>query len=592
MGCKTAEESSGVKEKKTIVSVALWGDQLMEGYAPYLQEQFPEVEFEFYVATNSTDYYRFRHEKEALADIMTVRRFSLNDVKSMKDDLMDLSDTELANTFYQAYLRNYTYDDGTVNWLPACAEVDSLILNKTLFEENQIPIPTDYASFLAACEQFEALGIQGFASDYVNDFTCMELLQGLSAKELTSADGRRWRQDYESGKEAGLDREVWMPVFDKMQDFIEHMQLQAENTDDTITEVLDKFEAGKLAMYRGTGADVLRFREAGEPLLMPYFGDDSEDNWYLTYPAFQAAAKKTEDSEREKLILDIMSCMLSEKGLEQIATGQNMVAYNKGVQLELLPELENLNSYIEDNRLFVRLASSEMFAVSKEVVHKMMSGELESAESAYEYFDARLREEEDKETADITIEKGYDYSFDPESGSEAASALANSVREETGAELLLCQASDVAGEIRPGAYQEQEVGYILRGESLRVFHAEMTGQEIKAFLNRALEKKGQRGCVVNDSNLYVSSGFEMEIQKEKNGYTVEKLTVQGKPMKQEQVYHMDILSGEHYFAGIILPELGIDYTLQEETVKELIVQRLVGERKQLAEPTDYITLQE
>ena len=39
-------------------------------------------------------------------------------------------------------------------------------------------------------EAFEELGIQGFASDFGSDYTCMEVLQGLSISQLVSMGGR------------------------------------------------------------------------------------------------------------------------------------------------------------------------------------------------------------------------------------------------------------------------------------------------------------------------------------------------------------------------------------------------------------------
>ena len=216
---KASEEKTG--EEKTKVTVALWGTQLLENYAQYLCDTFPEVEFEFTLATNSTDYYRYRNDHDDLPDILTVRRFSLKDAVLIKDLLYDLGDTELASTFYGTYLENYTYDDGTVNWLPACADVDSIIINETLFEENNIAIPTDYDSFIAACEAFEKVGIQGFASDFGSDYTCMEVLQGFSISQLVSMEGREWRQKYESGITNQLSEEVWMPVFEKFFDMKE-----------------------------------------------------------------------------------------------------------------------------------------------------------------------------------------------------------------------------------------------------------------------------------------------------------------------------------------------------------------------------------
>lgn len=112
-GCGGNTDSSETKKSgKETVSVVLWGTQLLENYTQYLCDTFPEVEFEFSLATNSTDFYRYLSDHNDLSDIMTVRRFSLKDAVLIKDLLYDLSDTDLASTFYGSYLENYTYDDG------------------------------------------------------------------------------------------------------------------------------------------------------------------------------------------------------------------------------------------------------------------------------------------------------------------------------------------------------------------------------------------------------------------------------------------------------------------------------------------------
>ena len=82
-------------------------------------------------------------------------------------------------------------------------------MNKDLFEEYDIPLPTDYESFVSACRAFDEVGIRGFTADYHYDYTCMETLQGLSATEpLSSAAGRKWRTAYsdpDNTKKEGLD---------------------------------------------------------------------------------------------------------------------------------------------------------------------------------------------------------------------------------------------------------------------------------------------------------------------------------------------------------------------------------------------------
>ncbi|MGN0312430.1 MAG: ABC transporter substrate-binding protein, partial [Lachnospiraceae bacterium] len=367
-GCGTQNadsETNENKQGKEKVTVALWGTQLLENYAQYLCDTFPEVEFEFTLATNSTDFYRYLNDHEDLPDILTVRRFSLKDAVLIKDLLYDLGDTELASTFYGSYLENYTYDDGTINWLPACADVDSIIINETLFKENNIEIPTDYDSFIAACEAFEKLGIQGFASDFGSDYTCMEVLQGFSISQLLSMEGREWRKQYESGLTDQLSEEVWMPVFEKFFDLKEKTGIGEAETKMTNQNPKELYIAGKLAMYRGTGTDVIAFpgREGDRSILMPYYGNTEGDNWYLTYPSFHVAASKKamEDPKREELLLRIMEAMLNQEGQSCISYGKNMIPYNKDVTLELLPELDNIKPYIDQNKMYIRLASGEMF---------------------------------------------------------------------------------------------------------------------------------------------------------------------------------------------------------------------------------------
>ena len=361
-GCGTADNGSTVNNgtQKEKVVVACWGNQMLDTYTQYLCDLFPQVEFEFVLATNSTDYYRFRGEHDDMPDILSVRRFALKDAVLLKDDLYDLSNTELANTYYGSYLDSYTYDDGSVNWLPTCAEVDGLIINKTLFDEYSIPVPTDYESLVKACESFEAVGIRCFVSDFSADYTCMEVLQGAAIPVLQSIEGRKWRQQYESGAVHELSEEVWLPVFDRFFDFVKDTGLGEEDAEYPNRTPKEMFTEGKAAMFRGTGADVISFPGRGddEVMLLPYFGQTEQDNWYLTYPTFQIAASKKgmDDPKREKLILDIMTAMVNQQGQDHISYGKNMVPYKKDVTLELMKEMDNMKPYIEQNKLYIRLA--------------------------------------------------------------------------------------------------------------------------------------------------------------------------------------------------------------------------------------------
>ena len=589
------ENSTPQTEKKEKVVVACWGNQMLDSYTQYLCDLFPEVEFEFVLATNSTDYYRFRADHDDMPDILTVRRFALKDAVLLKDFLYDLSNTELAGTYYGSYLDSYTYDDGTVNWLPTCAEVDSFIINKTLFDEYNVPIPTDYESFIAACEAFEAVGIRGYVSDFAADYTCMEVLQGVSIPVLQSIEGRKWRQQYESGATNQLSEEVWLPVFENFFDFKEKANLGAEDAAYPNRTPKDMFSEGEAAMYRGTGADVITFPGRGqdEVLLMPYFGQTEQDNWYLTYPTFQIAAsnKGMDDPEREKLILDIMSAMVNQQGQDHISYGKNMVPYKKDVTLELMPEMDNLKPYIEENKLYIRLASNEMFRISKAVVQMILNDEVTTPQEALAAFNKELPGEEPGTEIVAHIDTYYSNDFTPEHGNQAASAVANTIRKLSGYDMVFMQACYVASDIYAGDYSQKDLAYIAMNDGGWPGLMELTGDQIYTLVETTLSMTGNRGAVCNDSTLYVSSGFEMDITKTDSGYTLNALTIDGKEMDRNKTYSFMAYGDVNWYLNLVTEKLGIsEVDTTGPRMPEYLTQRLVEEGGQLEAPTDYIIL--
>ena len=592
-GC--GNKTAGTTEKKEKVRIALWGTQLLENYTQYLCDTFPDVEFEFTLATNSTDFYRYRNDHDDLPDILTVRRFSLKDAVLIKDLLYDLGDTELASTFYGTYLENYTYDDGMVNWLPAFADVDSIIINETLFKEHNIAIPTDYDSFIAACEAFEKEGIQGFSSDFGSDYTCMEVLQGFGTSQLLSMEGREWRQQYESGTTNQLSENVWMPVFEKFYDMKDKVGLGEKEIEMVNLDPKDLYTAGKLAMYRGTGTDVIAFlgREGDKSILMPYFGDTENDNWYLTYPSFHVAASKKamENPEREQLILKIMTAMLNQEGQSCITYGKNMIPYNKNVNLELLPELDNIKPYIEDNKLYIRLASSDMFSISQNVVQRILKGELKTPEEAFNAFNELMAEEKPSDTAVAHIDKSYSNQFTAELGNQAASAVYNTIRSEAGVDMVFGQSCYISSDIYAGDYTETDLGYLINNDVGNPVIAQLTGEQLFNLVSYTLSLKGSRGAVSNESTLYVSSGFEMDISKTDSGYKLNALTVDGKELDMDAKYSVLVCSDYDWFSIDAMKAVGCeDYKTDDGHFEKYVLKRLAEDGGQLEEPTDYMTL--
>ena len=163
-GTKTAEQVQEQEDAQTI-QVYLWSTSLYETYAPYVQSQLPDVNIEFIVGNNDLDFYKFLQENGGLPDIITCCRFSLHDAAPLKDSLMNLAMTNEAGAVYNTYLNSFKNEDGSVNWLPVCADAHGFVVNRSLFEQYGIPLPTDSESFAAACQAFEKVGMESDAVD-------------------------------------------------------------------------------------------------------------------------------------------------------------------------------------------------------------------------------------------------------------------------------------------------------------------------------------------------------------------------------------------------------------------------------------------
>ena len=596
-GCSGSDKSAETEDdsSKEKVVVALWGNQMLDTYAEYLCDMFPEVEFEFVLATNSTDYYRFRQDHDDMPDILSVRRFALKDAVLLKDYLYDLSNTELANTYYGSYLDSYTYDDGSINWLPTCAEVDGIIINKTLFDEYGIEVPSDYADFVAACEAFEAVGIRSFVSDFSADYTCMEILQGASIPVLQSIEGRKWRQQYESGLTNQLSEEVWLEVFENFFDFMEKTGLGVEDATYPNRTPKELFTEGKAAMFRGTGADVISFPGRGddEVLLLPYFGETENDNWYLTYPTFQIAAsnKGMDNPEHEKLILDIMTAMVNQQGQDHISYGKNMVPYKKDVSLELMSQMDNLKPYVEQNKLYIRLASNDMFRISKDVVQLILNGEVNTASEALDAFNTELASVEPGLETVCHIDKYYSNEFTAEHGNQAASVIANTIRDLSGVDMVFMQSCYVANDIYEGDYSAKDLAYIAKNDGGWPGLMEITGDQIYSLVEETLKMKGNRGAVCNDSTLYVSSGFVMDISRTEDGYKLNALTIDGEDLDRSKTYSFLIYGDRDWYMAEVMDKIGVSEVDNSGLKADgYIKQCLVDMGRQLSEPSDYIII--
>ena len=594
-GTKTAENVEKQEDAQTI-QVYLWSTSLYETYAPYIQSQLPDVNIEFIVGNNDLDFYKFLQENGGLPDIITSCRFSLHDAAPLKDSLMNLALTNEAGAVYNTYLNSFKNEDGSVNWLPVCADAHGFVVNRSLFEQYDIPLPTDYESFVSACQAFEKVGIRGFTADYTYDYTCMETLQGLSAAELTTTDGRKWRTAYSdpaSTERVGLDDTVWPGAFERMAQFIQDTHLTADDLALNYDDVTGMFRNGEAAMYFGSSAGVKMFRDEGiDTIFLPFFSQNGE-KWIMTTPYFQIALNRDleQDNARREKAMKVLNVMLSEEAQSRIvADGQDVLSYSQNVPLRLTEYMKDVRDVVEENHMYIRIASNDFFAVSKDVVSKMIAGEY-TARQAYRAFNAQLLAEETPADDEIVLTSGKSYSnvFHANGGSASFSVMANTLRGVYGTDVLLATANSFTGSVLQADYNKKMAASMIMPNGLMSRQRTMTGAELKETVRAFVE--GCEGGFVpfNRGSLPVVSGIAVEVKEAGGSYTLTGITRNGQPLRDDDTVTVTCLAAENQMEALLASESST--SLDGDTwVKNRWRDHLSGGGAALAEPENYMTL--
>ena len=603
-GC--AGQKAG-KDDKISITMYLWDRSMLKGLTPWLEEQFPDIDFTFVQSFNTMEYYKdLLARGEEIPDIITCRRFSLNDAAPLAEHLMDLSKSEVAGTFYSSYLEVNRETGGAIRWLPMCAEVDCIMANKDLFDQYGIALPTNYTEFVAAIDAFEAVGIKGFQTDWYYDYSCLETMQGCAIPELMSLEGTQWRMEYESetaDAQVGLDDTVWPVVFAKYEQFLKDVRFQPGDEELMFSATMEPFFNGKTAMVRNTAAlaDDVTSERGINCVILPYFGETSEDNWLLTYPMCQLAVSNTveKDEAKREAVMEILMAIFSEEGQKQVAFGTSVLSYNKEVNITPTKALQYVQDCIESNHLYMRLASTEVFAISQDVGHKMMTGEYD-AQAAYDAFNAQITDYKNPDAVEVMFTQKNAYSNDlTEHGSEAASSLMNTIRASMEADIAIGYSPVASTDIYVGDYTLQQAKWVLTSRNA-IYQGEYTGEEVRRFMDWLVNVKEDGSNPIHHRNLMpVTSGMEYTVTEYERGkFRLEEITIDGKKLDDSATYTLllvgaDVFLEHENFCNCPMPadlkEKRHAYLVDDFSSQECM-QEALEKTRQFLEPTKYVTI--
>lgn len=188
-------------------------------------------------------------------------------------------------------------------------------------------------------------------------------------------------------------------------------------------------------------------------------------NWRTTYSAPDNTKREGLDSIVWPGAFERMEQFIRDTGLSQ------------DVDMQLTEYLKDVKPVIEENHMYIRMASNDFFSVSKDVVSKMISGEYD-AEQDYQSFDTQLLDEKStSENVVLNSKKSYSNRFHCDGGNDAYSVMANTLRGIYGSDVLIATGNSFTGNVLKAGYTEKMAGNMIMPNGLSAYSSKMSGAE-------------------------------------------------------------------------------------------------------------------
>ena len=585
-GCTQAKE-----EKDDHLTVFLWESRLIKYLVPYIREQFPDKDIEFIVGNNDTDLYSYYNEHGELPDIITVRRYSGTDAIDLKDELLDLSAYDIVSEFYNYALQYYYNSDNGINWLPVCGIPQTIIANKTLFDRYDIKVPTNYEEYVKACDKFYKLGIKPYSMDLAEDWSNHEIIQGAAIGLFTSLEGIKWRNEVESTKgDILFDDEFWLKVYEQTSNFIKDTHFTADDLNVGVDEGWEMFINEESAMFHGS-PDILKNSEkemnGAELIRLPYFSQDDEEGYVYMTPSLHVALNKNLKDNKEKLetALAVVDCMISEKGQQLIANGDEVISFNLDV-----PSTMNVNKGLEEqlnkNNFYIRYAGQKSFKAAYDSIHGLLSGRMDEQE-AYKALVDGINNNNNNTEPVISFENDYSIFLNKNNGRDGASSILTTVAKKMGTELALSPYYYFTSSIYKGDCSAKRIKLMIAQDTnARLYLLKLTGKEIYELVDRYLSTNDGDITVTNKYELPIASGMKLVLDKD---LKLTDILVDGETIDLDKEYSIMLLEG-------IMPTLKAlydkDYEPIENSGLSIEWNDYASLGQQPSAPEDYIEIRE
>lgn len=312
-------------------SALTWGTRV--GYIDFLtlaEETCLDIDLTFsaYAGANPNGYNWAQMRGDDIPDIFITSR--VVDESLAKERLADLSDFDFIKNISTAVVEQSTIDGG-VYLLPVSGTVHGIYYNKTLMEENNWEVPTDFDELEALCQQLKDAGLTpGLVGTELNDSPFSAVFNLAKTDWLSTPEGAKWEEEFLSGETSAAG--MWEDTMDYIQQYIDIGMFSTDPKDRSNKElILEEMGNRRIMFFTSMLAmNVTELPNGDELGMIPYISKDGNKNVYIYNPfGYIGISKRLTEPGNEKKLEDalrLLSLLYSPEGQDTFITGQTPCA--------------------------------------------------------------------------------------------------------------------------------------------------------------------------------------------------------------------------------------------------------------------------
>ena len=530
------------EDGRIIVRVSMFNNSSYPLWRAYVENQCPGIAIRWENNRNHMANVLYQARHDDIPDIVAIRRFETDTARELQPYLSDLRTLEQTKSFAPRCLEPFAAEDGMQCWLPEPGVVDGIVAQRRLFERYGIPLPKDRKSFLQACAQFSAQGIEPLAVDGKAAWTPIQLLEGFAYPEFSRTEtGRAWWDSFLRGSQTSLDPVLFRQLTAILRELQQHQILTDADLQLDGTAVDQLLRSKRAALGRKASDEIFDAAGMQDYRMLPFFGTEPEDSWLYTYPVFVLAMSRnmTENDELQKAGEQVLSVMLSEEAQQILNTnGMGLISYNPAIHLQHSPALEEVEPLIQKEHYFIRKLNSNSFMAASQALTALLR---DGADDAAFFFILEQNLSREPARAEIGISNiAASSMLDAQLCSAAGSAAAQILCAQTGSDCAVIDASEVQASIYRGSYTDRDIQTVAAGSD--IYTCTMSGADLRQMLDDCIfySTTFVPGNIEPLLEYPVLGGLKVTMQRDG---TIENIVLtSGSPLQSEKVYRVSVSS--------------------------------------------------